>query len=366
MKKILIIVLLFANCFINCVAAEIHRTDYSDNSNWLSKPAKNSYSADVFYIYPTVCTTEDKSNLCAIDNQQMREASKNVFKLQAEAFDTVADIYAPFYTQYNFRAFEYSNYEKIQQNTLNNVQGLSDIYWALDYYFENLNQGRPFILVSHSQGSAIMLVALNDYMKKHPEYYKNMVAAYVIGYPVTKEYLKNNPHLKFAKKSDDTGVIISYDVQAPDKSGINVLQAKNQLVINPINWSRSQRLAKADKNLGSLDEKTLKITTPGIADAKVNKKLGVVICSTADTEKYEIKLPKLFGNGSFHGQDFQFYFLNLRENARERIDKFLKLQLSKGKCRGFKSHQPHFYVKIKSVDSRLKNQSQEIPDLMAS
>ena len=67
----------------------------------------------------------------------------------------------------------------------------------------------------------------------------------------------------------------------------------------------------------------MQITTPGIADAKVNKKLGVVICSTADTAKYEIKLPKLFGSGSFHGQDFQFYFLNLRENAKVRIDKFL-------------------------------------------
>ena len=297
MKKTFIVLLLIAGSFVNSFAAEIHRTDYSDASNWLSKPAKNLYSADVFYIYPTVCTTEDKSNLCSVDNQQMREAAKSVFKLQAEAFDTVADIYAPLYTQYNFRAFEYSNYERIQRDTLNNVQGLSDIYGALDYYFENLNQDRPFILVSHSQGSAVMLVVLSDYMKKHPEYYKNMAAAYVIGYPVTKEYLKSNPHLKFAKKSDDTGVIISYDVQ--------------------------QRLVKADKNLGSLDEQTLQITTPGIADAKVNKKLGVVICSTADTAKYEIKLPKLFGSGSFHGQDFQFYFLNLRENAKVRIDKFL-------------------------------------------
>ena len=322
MKKILIIFLLFTGCFINCFAAEIQLTDYSDNSNWLSKPAK-TYSADVFYIYPTVCTTEDKSNLCAIDNKQMRESAKTVFKLQAEAFDTVANIYAPFYTQYNFRAFEYSHYEKIQQNTLNNAQGLSDVYGALDYYFKKLNQGRPYILVSHSQGSAIMLVVLSDYMKKHPEYYKNMAAAYVIGYPVTKEYLKNNPHLKFAKKSDDTGVIISYDVQAPDKSGINVLQAKNQLVINPISWSRGQRRIKADKNLGSLDEKTLKITTPGIADAKINKKLGVVICSTVDTAKYEIKLPKLFGNGSNRYTYSQFYFLNLRENAKVRIDKFL-------------------------------------------
>ena len=323
MKKTFIVLLLIAGSFVNSFAAEIHRTDYSDASNWLSKPAKNLYSADVFYIYPTVCTTEDKSNLCSVDNQQMREAAKSVIKLQAEAFDTVANIYAPFYTQYNFRAFAYSNYEKIQKDTANNVQGLSDIYSALDYYFKNLNQGRPFILVSHSQGSGIMLIVLNDYMKKHPEYYKNMVAAYVLGYPVTKEYLKENPHLKFAKKANDTGVIISYDVQSPDKSGINVLQAENQLAINPINWKRSQRLAKSKDNLGSLDEKTLNITTPGIADAKVNKKLGVVICSTANIDTYEIPLPELFGKGSFHGQDFQFYFLNLRENAKVRIKKFV-------------------------------------------
>ena len=323
MKKLLITIFALTVAFLPCFASDIQLTDYSESSNWLARPVQNRYPADVFYIYPTVCTTKDNTNLCKVNDSQMREAAKSVIKLQAEAFDTVANIYAPFYTQYNFRAFAYSNYEKIQKDTANNVQGLSDIYSALDYYFKNLNQGRPFILVSHSQGSGIMLIVLNDYMKKHPEYYKNMVAAYVLGYPVTKEYLKENPHLKFAKKANDTGVIISYDVQSPDKSGINVLQTENQIAINPINWKRSQRLAKSKDNLGSLDEKTLNITTPGIADAKVNKKLGVVICSTADIDTYEIPLPELFGKGSFHGQDFQFYFLNLRENAKVRIKKFV-------------------------------------------
>ena len=322
MKKFFILFIYFL--FLLPSAFSLEYTDYSNKNNWLNMPDKIIHLVDVFYIYPTVCTTEDKSNLCLTDNLQMRETAKNVFKLQAEAFDTVANIYAPFYTQYNFRAFAYSNYEKIQKDTANNFQGLSDVYNALDYYFKNLNKGRPFILVSHSQGSGIMLIVLSDYMKKHPEYYKNMVAAYVLGYPVTKEYLKENPHLKFAKKANDTGVIISYDVQSPEKSGINVLQAKNQLAINPINWKISQQLAKSKDNLGSLDERTLKITTPGIADARVNKKLGVVICSTADVDTYEIPLPELFGKGSFHGQDFQFYFLNLRKNANDRINNFIK------------------------------------------
>ena len=264
----------------------------------------------------------DADNICKYDNLQMQNSAKQVFKLQAEAFNTVANIYAPFYSQYNFHAFSYSDYNEIQKRLAQNEKGISDIYNALDFYFKKYNQNRPFILVSHSQGSGIMLIVLSDYMKKHPEYYKNMVAAYVIGYPVTKEYMSQNPHLKFAKKSNDTGVIISYDVEAPTKSGIDIFKTKNKLVINPINWSRSERIAKASQNLGSLNEHTLQVTTPGIADAKINKKSGMIICSTVDTERYEIKLPALFGKGSFHGQDFQFYFLNLRQNAKERIDNF--------------------------------------------
>ncbi len=342
-KRLLLILLYFTGYFLSCCASEnqlitpalypavnssspsgVYPTDYSDNLNWLSKPVQKKYRADVFYIYPTVCTTQEKTNLCKVNNYQMRKDAQNVFKLQAEAFDTVANIYAPYYTQYNFRTFAYSNYEKIQKDTANNIQGLTDIYRALDYYFKNLNQGYPYILAGHSQGSGMLLIVLSDYMKKHPEHYKNMAAAYVIGYPVTKDFLRRNPHLKFAKKSNDTGVIISYDVQSPNKSGINVLQTENQLVINPINWKRSRKLAKAENNLGSLDEKTLKITTPGIADAKIDKKLGVIICSTANSDKYEIPLPELFGKGSFHGQDFQFYFLNLRQNAKNRLESFIK------------------------------------------
>ena len=53
-------------------------------------------------------------------------------------------------------------------------------------------------------------------MKDHPEVYSRMIAAYVIGNPVTQASLDNNPHLKFATGPDDTGVIISYNTEAPN------------------------------------------------------------------------------------------------------------------------------------------------------
>lgn len=60
------------------------------------------------------------------------------------------------------------------------------------------HEGRPFIIAGHSQGSAILRFVLKDYFKTHPDRYERMVAAYVIGYSITKDDLEANPHMKFA------------------------------------------------------------------------------------------------------------------------------------------------------------------------
>lgn len=325
MKKIytlLIIMLAFA---VSAFAkTDIKNNDYSKPENWLSMPAKTDYPVDVFYIYPTTCMSKNFIQLhkCEIDNEDMRFHARKVFNLQAKVFDTAANIYAPFYTQLGLASFLNMDFSGINSKVASNEQEISDIYNSLDYYFKNKNNNRPFILASHSQGSSVMLLVLSDYMKKHPEYYKNMVAAYVIGVPVTKQYMKANPHLKFARKKDDTGVIISYNTQAPSKTGANIVYQKDSLVINPISWSRFKS-APQSKNLGSIDEFSMKIISPGLADAKTDRKKGIIVCSTTDVKKYEIPMPEFFGHGSYHGQDYQFYFMNLRQNAKDRINRFL-------------------------------------------
>lgn len=92
----------------------------------------------------------------------------------------------------------------------------TDVYAALDYYFEHYNQGRPFILAGHSQGSMILKIVLQDYFLEHGEYLERMVAAYVLGYSITTDNLKANPSLRFAEGADDTGVIVSWDIEGPE------------------------------------------------------------------------------------------------------------------------------------------------------
>ena len=90
-----------------------------------------------------------------------------------------------------------------------------DISAALDCYFENCNGGRPFIIAGHSQGAAMTKFVLKNYFKEHPDCYERMVAAYVIGYSVTRGELEANPHLKFATGEVDAGVIVSYNTEGP-------------------------------------------------------------------------------------------------------------------------------------------------------
>lgn len=159
-----------------------------------------------------------------------------------------------------------------------------------------------------------------------------MIAAYVIGYSVTNAYLAENPHLKFAEGPDDTGVIISYNTEAPDVvPGTNPVVLPGALAINPITWTRGETLAPASANLGSillnpdgsviLDAQGNFVKYMNYADARVDAAKGVLICSTAD-EDYLAPGNATFGRGVYHSFDYPFYYYNIRENAANRVARF--------------------------------------------
>lgn len=104
-----------------------------------------------------------------------------------------------------------------------NIEGppAVDVFAAFKYYLKHYNHGRPYILVGHSQGSDVLRYLLSDYMKTHPRVYSRMVAAYIVGQSITPRYLADNPHLKFARGAGDTGVIVSWNTEAPGFDGTN-------------------------------------------------------------------------------------------------------------------------------------------------
>lgn len=302
-------------------------TDYSQAAHWLSIPVV-SHDADVFYLYPTAWQKVNDSdpNVCDIDNPSMLAGSASAFERSATAFEPFANIYAPYYRQAD-AAYALS-LPLPEHDAL--IAGIptTDAVAAFDYYIKNFNAGRPFILAGHSQGSNVLINLLTGYLKEHPEVYQSMIAAYVIGYPVTAQVIEDNPHLKFAEGPDDTGVIISYNTQAPDVApGVNpVLSGLTGLVINPITWTRSETLATTDEGLGSImpDPSTLAFeSVPQYADARVDIAHGVLLSTTADEDLLYELTQHGFPRGVYHSFDYPFYYYNIRENAQNRVNKYL-------------------------------------------
>jgi hypothetical protein len=170
-------------------------------------------------------------------------------------------------------------------------------------------------------------------MKDNPRVYDRMIAAYVIGYSVTPDYLAQNPHLKFAEGPDDTGVIISYNTEDPNVApGTNPVVLPGALAINPIIWTRDEIPATAGENLGSitlnqdgsvvLNEAGEAALVKDYADARVDKAKGVVICSSADVEALAPG-NQTFPKGVYHSFDYPFYYFDIRHNAATRVDRFL-------------------------------------------
>lgn len=299
-------------------------SDYSDENNWLKIP-EITKEVDTFYIYPTVVAdaSEDAPDIVPIDYEPMRTNVQGVYEMQGTVYEESTNVFAPYYRQSNLMAIGNLRGDDLFQYQMQEQR--TDIYAALDYYFENYNDGRPFILAGHSQGSIMSIIVLGDYMQAHPEYYERMVAAYPIGFSVTKEWLEEHPYLKFAEGADDTGVIITWNTEGPGNKGQdNIVVEEGAISINPLNWKRDDTYAGVEENLGSLvqNEETGEYEIKdGMGDAQVDTERGVVICTT-DTDY--VPAAEVFGPASLHRLDYGLYYVNIQKNVADRINSYMK------------------------------------------
>ena len=297
--------------------------DYADADNWYQIP-EITKDVDTFYIYPTLYddSIEGALDFAPIDDPTMREKVEDVYQSQACVFEESTNVFVPFYRQANL-SIEVEAGKEGDMETALLTKPRTDIFAALDYYFENQNEGRPFIIAGHSQGAAMTKLALKEYFKEHTDYYAQMVAAYVIGFSVTEKELEENPHLHFAEGEEDTGVIVSWNTEGKDnKDAFNLVVMDGGVCINPLNWKRDDTYASAEENKGSLvkneDTGEYEIQDVG-ADAQIDPERGVVICNS---DFPYIFMDDVFGPASFHNGDYALYFENLKENVAKRITAF--------------------------------------------
>lgn len=303
------------------------KIDYSKKASWYRLP-EITKDVDTFYIYSTMymSANEGDPDYAALDNAEVLEGIGIEHAIKSSVFEESTNLFIPYYRQASMMhaGLTWKRTGSIEEAVCGMPYG--DITAALDYYFEHCNDGRPFVIAGHSQGSAILRLVLKGYFKAHPEYYQRMVAAYAIGYSITREDLAANPHMRFAAGESDTGVIISWHAEGPKNVELNApnpAMLPNGVAINPLNWKRDETYAPADMNLGSIvmDVNTGATDIRDIGgDAQVCLARGTVV-THADAIPNE--MVELAGPQSYHQDDYAIFYNNIKANVARRVAAYL-------------------------------------------
>jgi len=324
--------------------------DYGDPAAWAARPeiadeadqvppdsdladGEMDAPADVFFIHPTTFLQRTAWN-AAIDDQGARgRIDHYVMRYQATAFNGCCRVYAPLYRQATLAAF-------FAPNRADGEKALDlayqDIRRAFHHFLEQDNQGRPFILASHSQGSRHLARLLAEEVDGTP-LQDRLVAAYVVGYPLPMELFGGTfATLKPCADPAQTGCVAGWssfaeggdasglqrDIGLDVGNGFNVAGDRALLCVNPLSWRMDEVEVPAEDNPGAvalnLENKPLTPLEPGLTGAQCRD--GVLYVELKNTEGYnDLQMP----NGNFHVYDYNLFWLSIRQNAAARVDAYL-------------------------------------------
>ena len=233
-------------------------------------------------------------------------------KYQASAWIESGNLYVPYYRQAHLRVFN-KKFEADGKKALD--LAYKDLRDAFIYFIENHNNGRPFIIASHSQGTLHATRLISEFIDGK-KIQKKLIAAYLVGWKVDPNEFN---YLKPMSSPDEIGGFVAWNTYK-----INKYPRKNTyeeyfrggVTSNPITWDKS---IETDKSL----HKGLLYRNLKIFPKSLNIKLiDGMVWSTVPN------LPgKLFFSTikDYHFADINLFWVDIKENAKLRVKQwFLK------------------------------------------
>jgi hypothetical protein len=155
-----------------------------------------------FYIHPTTYLERSQWN-APVDEPQSRARAELFVRSQASAFSDTAQVWAPRYRQAAYGAFLLSSKDSKSALDL----AYSDISRAFDEFLKQVPSDEPLILAGHSQGALHLMRLIEE---RKGELKGRLVAAYIVGWPVSTK--ADLPSLGFppCRAPDQTGCILSW------------------------------------------------------------------------------------------------------------------------------------------------------------
>jgi hypothetical protein len=332
-------------------AAAATAPDYSDPVNWAALPGKSDpadlvptgtdsqeqgqHPVDTFFIHPTGYLRSASWTSPMDPHTGTEENTLWMMANQASAYNGCCNVYAPRYREATILSYFGSEADRDE------VLGFAyqDVKRAFNYYLDHYNQGRPFIIASHSQGTHHAMHLLKDVIDAS-ELHERMVAAYIIGsiiIPLPLSWFDSMTHISACQSAEDLHCVVHWDTMP---EGMRPLERPEEsLCTNPLSWQVNEEMADAWLNEGAVvPEGTYNLAFgrgDDVSTQQVFESLGEPLKAQTWAQ---CKDGSLFvrdqqgtgfeamgsGNmGSYHGLDYALFYMNIHNNAKLRSNRHL-------------------------------------------
>lgn len=316
---------------------------YDDPKMWISHPAVKDQPAAflpkgaaapaetgkavVFYIHPTTYLNRASWN-APLDDKDANDRALLITRMQASVFGASGSVWVPRYRQATFGSFlggDGASAAKAHDAAYKDVQVAFET-------FLKANEGKaPIILAGHSQGARHLLHLLRDHVAGKPVAAR-VVAAYVIGWPVSQANDLPSTGMKACTDPAQTGCLLSWQsfgepaeidqvLGAFDKgTGLNGKpNAGTQMVCtNPLTGGKGVS-ASASANRGALKAKS--DLSEGelfaqLVPARCDGRGFLLIGEGPDMGSY------MFPGNNYHVYDYSLFWENMRGDVAARLAAF--------------------------------------------
>jgi hypothetical protein len=301
--------------------------DYGNMMNWAAHPEKidaadtfaiaadknKKKAVDVFFIHPTTLTGKlitGQENAEITDEAINKKTDESAIRFQATVFNESCNVYAPRYRQAHLKMYEEKDSTKLHETF---GKAYADIKNAFNYYLENNNHGKPFIIASHSQGTTHAKRLIKEIIdgKKIQE---KMIIAYLVGMPVLKKEFESIP---VCKDSTQTNCFVSWRTfhRNYKDDWANRLDT-NIAVVNPVTWVTTSEIVEKQRHKGAVLY-NLQKSYNGIQETQAEGS-GLWI------SKPRFPGSVLYISKNYHVGDINLFYLDIKENIKNRILEYEK------------------------------------------
>ena len=331
--------------------------DYDKKESWVARPdfynpglwplnqekVQKDLRVDVFYIHPTTFWRGTDWNFDLKSSNLVLNRIDEVISNHASVFNQCCRIFAPHYREATLWSFKKPDTEKGRKAL---DFAYKDVLRAFDHFIERHHQGRPFILASHSQGTAHALRLIRERIDR-TRLQGKFVAGYLLGYKLPMDYFKRMvKKIGPCQNKTDTQCLVHWDAYERGgvlkkkrglhwyPSGWEFADGKEALCTNPLSWRVDEEFMGEGNHHGlasSISEENVVIGPQKVWAQCEN---GSLFVKRMEDFRYYVwrflNWSRTLKNNNLHFFDYELFYQDIKDNAAERIKKYWDLEEEKG------------------------------------